>query len=88
MFSRRSRGAEFQMTSFLAEAALRNFKSQYTVKLFDFAAINFRVLLMAWQFASINFRVSLACPIGYNGSVIFSWRFIFAIISSSRISQK
>ena len=32
MFSCRSRSAEFQMTSFLAEAGLRNFKSQYIVQ--------------------------------------------------------
>ena len=32
MFLCRSRSAEFQMTSFLAEAELRKFKSQYIVR--------------------------------------------------------
>ena len=57
-----------------------------TVKLFNFVAINFA--FCRWHVALINFRISLACPISYNGSIKFSWQFIFAMISASGISRK
>ena len=53
-------------------------KELYTVNLFIFVTLYFRVLPVEWPFAAIHFRVSMACLINYNVSIKFSRRYIFA----------
>ena len=49
MFSCRSRSAEFQMTSFLAEAELRKFKAKYIVRNCGGGTAGLKVKALVWK---------------------------------------